>query len=68
MKQPQSDPHFKAVTVDSADAIFILDNGPGDTTVRPVRPALREQLERLRQRLLSSPTDAPKPEDHPPSP
>lgn len=48
MNQPQPEPDIPIL--DDSDAVLLIVDGGGDTTVRPLDPHLREQLERWQQR------------------
>jgi hypothetical protein len=44
MSEPQPRRHDNEPLTDSANSVFIVADGPVDTTVRPARPALRSLL------------------------
>jgi hypothetical protein len=54
MSQSQSQRPVAIPLTDSADCIDIVMDGPGDTTVRPMEPHIREQIERWQQRQRES--------------
>lgn len=55
---------------DSEGVILLIAEGPGDNTVRPLDPRLREEIEQRMRRWQTPPQqsadDAPKPDNGPP--
>jgi hypothetical protein len=46
MSQAYSEPNHDGCVADSTNSIFLVADGPVDTTVRPARPALRRKPRR----------------------
>lgn len=57
--QPPASPKGGDSCTDSANTILIVADGPGDTTVRPLRPELRKLLERRRPPGEQPPPEKP---------
>jgi hypothetical protein len=57
--QPHPDQNGDRPVTDSANSIFLVFDGPGDTTVRPLRPSLRKLRERRPPNEQPPATDKP---------